>query len=68
MGANRVKTDQKISEVFLQYGVEVSVRVQRVYTILLLFTLKVTSVSEMCVTTSNGDMVYDNGMLSSLAC
>ena len=42
--ANRVEIDNKISEVFHQNGVEVSVRVQRTYTILLFFTLQVTQV------------------------
>ena len=44
--ANRVEIDHKVSDVFLQNGVEVSVRVQRTYTMLLLFTLQVTSVSD----------------------
>ena len=39
--ANRVEIDQKVSDVLRQNGVEVSVRVRRTYTILLLFTLQV---------------------------
>ena len=43
--ANRIEIDKKIGNVFLQNEMEVNLRVQRTYTILLLFTLQVTFVS-----------------------
>ncbi len=67
--ANRIEVDQKVSDVFLQNGVEVSVRVQRTYTILLLFALQVISVLEIHITVvmaSDSDYASFSSFLSVL--